>query len=78
VTPGASGALTAVPDVIVVTGSGGMGTAVARRLGMAQVDFSDPRSPLEKTAHRLLASTQHRRSAWTVRGLERLLRAFGW
>ena len=52
--------------------------AVARRLGMAQVDFSDPRSPLEKTAHRLLASTQHRRSAWTVRGLERLLRAFGW
>lgn len=51
---------------------------VARRLGCAGVTLDDPRSALEKIIHRLLASTQHRRSAWSVRGLERLLRVTGW
>lgn len=52
--------------------------AVARRVGLERVNFRDPRSPLEKAAHRLLASTQRRRAEWTVRGFEKLLRATGW
>jgi hypothetical protein len=52
--------------------------AVAQRVGVAPANFGDPRSPLEKAAHRLLASTQNRRGDWTVRGLERVLRASGW
>lgn len=52
--------------------------AVAERLGLKIDAINDPRSQLEKTVHRLLASTQRRRSEWTVRGFERLLRATGW
>lgn len=51
---------------------------VARRLGWQDVALDDPRSMLEKIAHRLLAATQHRRADWSVRGLERLLRVAGW
>jgi hypothetical protein len=53
-------------------------TTVAQKLGLGRGDFRDPRSALEKAAHRLLASTQHRRGDWSVRGFERLLRATGW
>lgn len=52
--------------------------AVAHAAGMNGADFSDPRSNFEKTAHRLLARTQRSRARWSVRGLERLLRARGW
>lgn len=52
--------------------------AVASQLGLVGVDFSDPRSPLEKVAHCLLPRTQNYRANWGVRGFERLLRATGW
>ncbi len=52
---------------------------VARQLGLNDIGaFNDPRSRWNKAVHRLLASTQHRRSAWSVRGFERFLRATGW
>ena len=51
---------------------------VARRVGTNGGALGDPRSAFEKFVHRLLASTQHRRADWTVRGLERVLRASGW
>lgn len=52
--------------------------AVARRIGVSDVRLADPRSPVEKTVHRLLASTQHRRGTLPVRGLEKCLRLAGW
>lgn len=52
--------------------------AVARRVGLAGAAFHDPRSPFEKAVHRLLASTQHRRAQWSVRGFEKFLRLAGW
>lgn len=52
--------------------------AVAQRLGLKDTRFHDPRSGFEKAVHRLLASTQHRRSEWSVRGFEKFLRLAGW
>lgn len=52
--------------------------AVARRAGMSDFDVKDPRSPLDKVTHRLLAATQRHRANWGVRGFERLLRLNGW
>jgi hypothetical protein len=51
---------------------------VAERIGLTNPALDDPRTPLEKFVHHCLASTQHRRSDWSVRGFERLLRATGW
>jgi hypothetical protein len=53
-------------------------TAVARHMGFNDVDFSDPRTCLERTAHALLALTQNRRGNLAVRAFERLLRSRGW
>ena len=52
--------------------------AVAAGLGLKDRDLTDPRSPIERLAHKLLAVTQNRREALPVRGLERLLRVAGW
>lgn len=41
-------------------------------------DLSDPRSPWEKIIHRLLKTTQGRRSNLAVRGFEKFLRLAGW
>ncbi|MES2692298.1 MAG: glycosyltransferase family 2 protein [Verrucomicrobiota bacterium] len=53
-------------------------TDVAQRLGLPAARFRDPRSPFERTVHRLLATTQNRRAEWSVRGLEKILRLAGW
>ena len=52
--------------------------AVARQLGHKTPAFDDPRGPVERGAHRLLALTQGRRDGWLARGLERALRLAGW
>lgn len=52
--------------------------SVARQLGLDYPRLADPRSLFEKLAHRLLASTQHRRGELPVRGLEKFLRLAGW
>jgi hypothetical protein len=52
--------------------------AVAARIGTNGADLSDPRSPWEKTVHRLLKATQKSRASFGVRGFERSLRLSGW
>jgi hypothetical protein len=52
--------------------------SVAEQLGRPKRDLSDPRSPFEKAAHRMLRATQKNRSHFTVRTLERILRTTGW
>jgi hypothetical protein len=53
--------------------------AVAASQGSSSsLDFSDPRSPFERIAHRLLKATQHNRSNLMARGLEWSLRVAGW
>jgi hypothetical protein len=51
---------------------------VADRVGLAHGDLSDPRSVLEKIAHRVLLATQGHRGRWPVRAFERCLRIAGW
>ena len=50
----------------------------ARQLGLNGKNLADPRSPVEKLAHRLLGATQKSRSNLGVRALERGLRSLGW
>ena len=52
--------------------------AVAALTGTTGSDFSDPRSPFERVAHRLLKATQGHRSHVAVRAFEALLRRTGW
>ncbi len=52
--------------------------AMARQVGRIDTDIADPRSWIEKAAHRFLASTQGHRENWLVRGGEKLLRLLGW
>jgi hypothetical protein len=53
--------------------------AVAQLTGVnAAQPIADPRSLFEKTAHRVLKSTQGHRSNLAVRAFERLLRSVGW
>ena len=51
---------------------------IAARIGINGADLSDPRSPWEKIIHRLLKTTQGRRSNLAVRGFEKFLRLAGW
>lgn len=51
---------------------------LARHVGLACRDLSDPRNSFERIAHRVLAATQSRRASLAVRGFERLLRSTGW
>jgi hypothetical protein len=51
---------------------------VAAQVGVQGIDLSDPRTPFEKIAHRLLPRTQNNRGNWGVRGFEHLLRVTGW
>lgn len=51
---------------------------VARKVGLTDKDFSDPRSFFEKAAHRILTLTQKNRAALPFRAFERLLRSTGW
>jgi len=52
--------------------------ALARELGSSGVDFSDPRSAIERAAHHYLVRTQKQRSSLRTRAFERLLRTCGW
>lgn len=52
--------------------------AAAVRAGIAGGGFKDPRSPWEKTMHRLLHATQNNRGNLLVRVLESFLRRTGW
>lgn len=52
--------------------------AFAQKLAVTSGRFDDPRSWFEKTAHRVLKSTQRSRGNWGVRGFEKLLRSTGW
>lgn len=52
--------------------------AVAKRIGENGRDLSDPRSVLQRVAHRLLAASQPHRGNIGVRCLEFLLRRLGW
>jgi hypothetical protein len=47
-------------------------------LGLAGLDFGDPRSSFDKFAHRYLRDSQKRRASLPVRAFERLLRVRGW
>jgi hypothetical protein len=51
---------------------------VAAVTGITGFDFRDPRSTLERGAHRLLKATQAHRSRLTVRAFEQFLRSAGW
>lgn len=53
-------------------------TALAQQLGLAGLDFGDPRSSFDKFAHRYLRDSQKRRASLPVRAFERLLRVRGW
>jgi hypothetical protein len=52
--------------------------ATAVMNGVATGDLSDPRTVLEKSAHRLLKATQGKRSTLPVRAFEKVLRCTGW
>jgi hypothetical protein len=52
--------------------------AIAARIETNCADLSDPRSPWEKTVHRLLAFSQPHRRNWGVRAFEYLLRKYAW
>lgn len=52
--------------------------AVAQKVGLKDVDFSDPRSLLDKLVQKFLSATQAHGRNWLVRGVQQLFRPFGW
>lgn len=51
---------------------------VAARAGLADCNFADPRTPVERYIHTILQRTQRNRGSLGTRIFEKILRSYGW